>query len=226
MTFKRHILLLFLFLSFLTVKSQYIPVNGEWLHFSYSKLTLLNAPEKLEQKWNSQGWQLMFMRESRLGLRSHFAFAYGLGFSTHYWHTNLNISLTPNGELNYSYLTQDTAYNRNRFSANYIDVPIEFRYRSKNSNKGRYFRLYLGGLVGYKINSFSQFVKNDFNIKYYKISDLAAWHYGVFVRTGYWLFNVYAYYGLNTVFADLKTENAPQGLGEMHSFSLGLSISL
>jgi len=227
MYFKKLIVFfLFSWLSFVSAQAQFIPVNGEWLHFSYSKLTLLNTPPDLVEKWNSQGWQLMFMRETRLGLRSHFAFAYGLGFSTNYWHTNLNIKTLPQGGISYQYLPTDSTYKTNRFSANYIDLPIEFRYRSKSNHKGRYFRLYVGGLVGYKINSFSEFKESNYNVKFYKITDLASWHYGVFVRTGFWLFNLYAYYGLNPVFSDIKVGNAPEGLGDMHSFSLGLSISL
>ena len=207
--------------------AQFLPERGEWLHFSYAHLTLLNAPEELEQKWNSQGWQLMFMRENLFGRRSHWGIGYGLGFSTNYWHTNLAMISDPNtGQFSYSYIPSDSSYSRNRFSATYIDLPVEFRFRSNSNNKGQYFRFYFGGLVGYRINSFSNFKSGSYDVKYYRVDAMSNWHYGVFVRTGFWLFNFYAYYGLNPVLNKLNQNTAPQGLDNMHSLSLGFSISL
>ena len=209
------------------LKAQFIPEPGEWLHFSYSKLTLLNAPDELQQKWNSQGWQLMLMYESPLGRRSHFGLAYGLGFTGNYWHTNLRITTNPGGgNLNYSYLPSDSTYKKNRFSSSFIDIPVEFRYRSKSDKKGRYFRFYLGGLVGYRIGSFSQFREGSYNVKHFNIDDLTRWHYGAFVRTGYWLFNLYVYYGFNSVFDPSRSDNYPVGLDKMQSLSVGISVSL
>jgi hypothetical protein len=207
--------------------AQYIPEKGEWLHFSYSHLQLLHAPEQLEQKWNSNGWQLMMMWENLFGKRSHWGIAYGPGFSVNYWHTNLNITTGPNGgPLNYTYLPSDSSYNRNRFSASYFDIPVEIRYRSTTDKKGRYFRFYVGGLIGYRINSFSQIKVNDYNVKHYRINDISRWQYGVFLRTGYWLFNLYVYYGINPVFGDLAEGQGFEGLDQMQSLSIGLSLSL
>lgn len=223
--FKPTTLLLLAFLGCASTSAQYLPERGEWLHFSYSHLTLLNQPEQLKESWKSNGWQLMIMRETLFGRRSHWGIGYGLGFSSNYWHTNLNISSASNSSNRvYTYLAEDSTYKSNRFSASYIDIPFEFRYRTKSNSYGQYFRFYFGGLVGYRINSFSAFQVNDYSVKYYKQDDLARWHYGVFARTGWWLFNLYAYYGINTVFD--KLENAPKGLDEMHNLSLGISISL
>jgi hypothetical protein len=207
--------------------AQYLPERGEWLHFSYSKFLLLNAPDEMEQQWNSNGWQLMLMWETLFGRRSHWGIGFGPGFSVNYWYTNLNITTNPNGgPLNYTYLPSDSNYTCNRFSASYLDLPVEIRFRSNSDKKGRYFRFYFGGLVGYRINSFSQIKVGDYNIKHYRINDLSRWHYGVFVRTGYWLFNLYVYYGLDPVFGDLTSGEGVEGLDQMQSLSLGLSISL
>ena len=220
-------LLCALFIGLSGLRAQFIPETGEWLHFSYSKLTLLNAPEALEQKWNSQGWQLMLMYENLFGKRSHWGIGYGLGFSVNYWYTNLRITTNPGGgPLNYGYLPSDSTYRCNRFSASYIDLPVEIRFRAKSNRKGQYFRFYFGGLVGYRINSFSQFRHDDYNVKHYRMNDLARWQYGVFVRTGWWLFNAYVYYGLNPVFGNLPEGEGLEGLDQLQNLSVGLSISL
>jgi len=222
---KPLILLLISFLVFTGARAQYLPERGEWFHFSYSHLTLLNQPEQLTQSWKSNGWQIMLMRETLFARKSHWGIAYGLGFSANFWHTNLNISSIPNtSNREYTYLPSDSTYKSNRFSASYIDIPFEFRFRTRSNSYGQYFRFYFGGLVGYRINSYSAFQTGDYSVKYYKLDDLARWHYGVFVRTGWWLFNLYAYYGINPVFD--KFDNTPEGLDKMQSLSLGLSISL
>lgn len=169
----------------------------------------------------------MFMFENLFGRRSHWGIGYGPGFSVNYWHTNLNITTNPSGgPLNYTFLPSDSSFNSNRFSASYVDFPVEIRFRSNSNNKGRYYRLYVGGLIGYRINSFSQFKVDDYNVKHYNITSLSRWHYGVFLRTGYWLFNLYVYYGLNPVFGDLNEGEGPLGLDKMQSLSIGLSLSL
>lgn len=205
--------------------AQYLPERGEWFHMSFSHLVLLEKPNELTNKWTSNGWQFMLTRETLFSRRSHWGIGYGLGVSTSAWYTNLNIKSSPNStDFTYQYLPADSSYNSNKFSASYIDIPIEFRYRSKSNSYGQYFRFYFGGLIGYKFNSYSHFRNNDYSLKYYRINDMARWHYGVFVRTGFWLFNLYAYYGINGVFSDIK--NGPAGLDKMRSLSLGLSISI
>lgn len=221
--------LLDLFVALLLLSSnlqaQYLPERGEWLHFSYALQSLTNAPPTLSQNWNSNRWQLMLMRESLFSRKSHWGIAYGFGFSSNFWHTNLNIQAIPNNtELQYTYLPSDSSYKSNRFSASYIDIPVEFRYRTKSNSRGQYFRFYFGGLVGYRINSYAAFQHKEYSVKYYNINEVAKVHYGVFVRTGWWLFNVYAYYGLNTVFQ--SSSALPIGLHKMHALSLGLSVSL
>jgi hypothetical protein len=103
------------------------------------------------------------------GRRSHWGIGYGPGFSVNYWHTNLNIETDPGGgPINYTYLPNDSSYKSNRFSASYFDFPVEMRFRSNSNNKGRYYRLYFGGLIGYRINSFSQFKTDNFNVNMLK----------------------------------------------------------
>lgn len=223
--FKPEIFLLIAFLCVASAKAQYLPERGEWFHFSYAHLNLLNKPAELKESWKSNGWQLMLMRESLFSRRSHWGVGYGLGFSSSFWHTNLNITTNPSTQTRtFSYLATDSGYTSNRFSASYVDIPFEIRYRTKSNHLGQYYRFYFGGLLGYRMNSYSAFKQEDYSIKYYKIDELARWHYGVFVRTGWWLVNVYAYYGINPVFS--KNISSPVGLNNMHSLSLGLSVSL
>lgn len=204
--------------------AQYMPRQGESVQFSYGYAMLLQTPEELQQAY-SDAWQLQFMNEILLGTKNHFSFSYGLGFSQFNWRSNLRIITSPAAqELNYSYLATDSIYNKNRLLATYVDLPIEIRWRSNTNKYGRYWRFYFGGLVGYRMNSSSLFKVDDYSVKNYGISDLANVHYGVFVRTGFWMFNVYAYYGINPVFK--STAPGWEDLQDMRSLTLGLTISI
>lgn len=204
--------------------AQYLPRQGEGLHISYGYLAMFNTPKEM-QKMYSDTWQIELMNEFLLKARSHFSLGYGVGISTFNWRTNLSITSSPGtGQLNYGYLPADSVYDVNRFSSTFMDVPVEVRFRSNTNKHGRYWRFYIGGQLGYRLNSASLFRTGDYSVKHYRINDLATWHYGFFVRTGYWLFNVYAYYGINPVFKN--TAYGWENIKDMRSLTLGLSISL
>ena len=225
MHIPKHIkLLLTALLTSAFLHAQYMPRQGESVQFSYGYAMLLQAPEELQQTF-SDAWQLQFMNEVLLGNKNHFSLGYGLGFSQFNWRSNLRITTSPGAEeLNYSYLATDSIYNKNRLLATYVDLPIEIRWRSNTNKYGRYWRFYFGGLVGYRMNTSSLFKVDDYSVKNYGISDVANVHYGVFVRTGFWMFNLYAYYGINPVFKSA----APgwEDLQDMRSLTLGLTISI
>lgn len=208
----------------MALRAQYAPRQGEWLHFSYSYLNMRNAPEPLRENWKSNTWQLQFMNEFYFGTKSHFSLGYGLGVSTFNYHNNLRITTAPSGNISYAWLAADSTYERNRLSASYVDIPVEIRFRSNTNKYGRYFRFYLGGLVGYRFSSNSHFKNGDYSITHHRIRDLANWHYAVYMRTGFWIFNLFASYNINPTF---KTN--PQDwemLNTIHSLQLGVSVSL
>jgi hypothetical protein len=225
MRLNKHIKLLFtaLFLSAF-LQAQYLPRQGESVHFSYGYAMLLKAPEGLKQAY-SDAWQLQFLNEILLGSKNHISLGYGLGFSQFNWRSNLRITTSPGADqLNYSFLAADSTYNKNRLLATYVDLPFEVRWRSNVNKYGRYWRFYVGGLVGYRINSSSLFKVDNYSVKNYGITDLATVHYGAFARTGFWMFNLYAYYGINPVFK--RTAPGWENLKNMHSLTLGLSLSI
>lgn len=151
---------------------------------------------------------------------------YGIGFSGNYWHTNLSIQTYPGSRVNsFNFMPTDTSYKQNKFAAHYFDIPLEFRYRSYSNMKGQYYRFYFGALAGIRMNSYSTYRDENYNVKYYKIQEIAHFQYGVFVRTGWWIYNFYAYYGLNPVFSSNPTD-ADINLKKMRSLTLGLSVSL
>lgn len=201
-----------------------MPRQNEWLQVSYSYLSLLNAPSELKTNWKSNAWAIQLMGQEDLGKKSHFSFGYGVGFSNFNYHNNLRITTTPSSGAQYYWLPADSNYTKNTFSTSFIDVPLELRYRSSATKNGRYFRLYFGALAGIRVNSKSHFVVGDYSVKHHNLSDLPRWHYGLYARTGFWVFNLYVCYNLNPTFA--KTPASFTDLSGMHSLQVGLNVSL
>jgi len=214
-----------LFLS-ATCHAQYLPERGENLHFTIGHSTLINAPAELVNDWRSMQWQLQILNETFFGRKSHWSFGYGLGFTGSFWHTNLDVQTFPGTQANeFTFLPADSVYRLNRLSGQYIDVPLEFRYRSKSNKKGQYYRCYFGGFAGVRVASFSHFRSEDYSVKQSNIIEMNRWHYGVFLRTGWYIYNLYVQYNLNPVF-NQNPVGGPSDLNKMRNLTVGLSISL
>lgn len=216
------------YILFLSASSyaQYLPERGENLHFTLGHNTLLNAPDQLVNNWRSMQWQLQILNETFFGRKSHWSFGYGLGFTGAFWHTNLDVQTFPGNRVNeFSFLPTDSTYKSNRLSGQYIDVPLEIRYRSASNNKGQYYRFYFGGFIGTRVASFSHFRSEGYSVKQSDIAEMNRWQYGVFLRTGWYVYNLYVQYNLNPVFNNNPASGSPE-INKMRSLTVGLSLSL
>ncbi|MDX1653165.1 MAG: outer membrane beta-barrel protein [Brumimicrobium sp.] len=107
-----------------------------------------------------------------------------------------------------------------RFGANYLEIPVEFRFRTAGY---KHFKLMVGGKIGYQLNAFTQRTErvDDKMIKSkrYDFPDANKLRYGVTMRMGIRNWAVYgAYY-----FSPLFTNRASV---QLNPFTVGLSISL
>lgn len=164
-----------------------------------------------------------FMREKLFGT-SHFSLGFGLGFSSYTYSNNLNITTDPATEQSvYQFLDNDTAYDQNKQVLQYLEVPIEFRFRSRSNRKGRYFRFYPFVKAGYQIRSYNHFVKGNYSVVDFNIRDLNRWRVLAGIRTGYWIFSFYASYELTPLYQEVVVGESD--LSEWRTLNLGLSIS-
>jgi hypothetical protein len=62
-------------------------------------------------------------------------------------------------------------------------------------------------------------------VKQSDINEMNRWQYGVFLRTGWYVYNVYVQYNLNPVF-NQNPVGGPADLNKMRSLTVGLSLSL
>ena len=199
----------------------FIPEPGEGVSFNTSSLMVVGAGGTFAPAWQANSQEVQLLRESTFGL-THFGVAYGVGYSGHFYHGNLHIDVSADGSQTLQNLDGE-AYLSNRLAAEYVDGVLEFRYRSAANNKGRYNRFYVGGIAGYRVDSYAYLKAENYRVKFYNIGGFSTLRYGAYLKAGRGPFNLYYYYGLNPI---VESGVLVPELGAATSQNIGLSITL
>lgn len=174
-----------------------------------------NWPDGITQKPYSLGGNAYLMWDYPFGYGP-FSLAIGAGFSTHDVHTNGQITYTIDGKYT-TFEPLTVKYSTNKFSMNYMEVPIELRLRTRGEKS---FKMTIGGKIGYAYNVHTKYADEDGKVKVYRIKNIDPIRYGVTLRIGYNKFNLQGFYALSEIFK--------KGRGEpgMIPFSFGIGMLL
>lgn len=185
---------------------------------NWDRLIGLQAPVK--QKWYGRGISVALMYDYPLNRNGNVSFAIGGGFTSHNYYTNALV--VKNTALNAMEFQVQPANikDRGKISLNYVDVPVEFRFRTNEDNREHRWKLVVGGRVGYRVNVHEKIIDNkDFKIKLYDYPQTALFRYGPTLRFGYGAIMLTGYYSISTFFQSGKA------LKDMNALSLGLTVS-
>lgn len=174
-----------------------------------------------DNNWGSIGINTQLMFDVVLTSSNTMSFGWGIGWSK----TNnfSSLQLERDFEDGATYLSSFAPGEepiRYRFSANYIEVPLELRFRTKGY---QHFKFMIGGKIGYQLNAFDQSVTeldgNVYKHRLYNFADQNPLRYGATVRVG---IRNWALFG-EFFFSELFQNDASVYL---LPFSFGWSISL
>ena len=214
----------------------------------------MNAPDDsvMSIKTINRGASTSILRDFPLG-RSNFSFAVGLGIACHNlysdaWPVRESFRDTTNLPFGYSFTDKtvfvklpdtasglDVGFKNNKLTNVYLDLPIEFRFRTKN--EGQKFKFALGFKVGVLLSSHTKYrgddvlydyasrswgVRSDLTVKHkeYKVPNLEYYRMGPTIRVGWGWVNISAYYSLTKLFKKNKFIGP-----EMYPISVGLTIT-
>ncbi len=166
----------------------------------------------------SPGINVSVMPEIVLG-ESVFSLASGIAFSSFNVHLNGNFerdTLTSSGFVRFQPFDDRYSWNKHKVSANYLEVPVEFRIRA---GKRKPFKLTLGAKAGYLVNVHTKTIDEDGKRKFYDVPEINRWRYGVYGRIGFRRLSVYGFYSLSTFL------NEGTGV-ELTPVTLGLSLAM
>lgn len=186
------------------------------IHFN----TFQNKPEGFSQRKLSPGFHFGYLRDIPVNEKRTLAIAPGLGFS--YMSNNLNMVIEEIEEQFLYQTVNPNSFSKNRLSYYSIDFPIELRWRNATPEKHSFFRVYTGFKMSYLLRSIYVNESQNVNTRIYNNPNINRFIYGLYVAAGYNTWNVYAYYGLNSIFnKDAQLNGVPL---EISSFSLGLQF--
>ncbi|RZJ68650.1 MAG: PorT family protein [Flavobacterium sp.] len=171
-----------------------------YFSFTYNILTHTRALDISQNKF-SAGFSIGFLRDMPINDDRTVSIAAGLGYALQ----NFNYNLIVNGEgviPQYELINDSTYYEKNKLSLNYLDIPIEFRWRNSTMQSHKFWRIYTGFKFSYLFNSRSKFVGDGGKTLVINNDDLNKFRYGVYVAAGYNTWNLYVYYGLNPIFKE------------------------
>ena len=183
-------------------------------------------PPEMSVRTINQGAQVFGMYNYQVK-ESAIYLAGGIGIGMHNLYSNTYIPDIKADSIAFANIPDDISYQKSKISLTYIDVPIEFRIRSK-----KFFRIAFGFKVGYLINSHTKYKGNRFTVeddgsvnsdgvnvveKERDIKQMESWRYGPTFRIGYKWFNVTVYYQLSKLF---KVDKGPQ----LYPFSIGIAV--
>ena len=176
-------------------------------------------PEGVELKpWRSRGINIMFMDEKQFG-KGNVAFAWGIGFSSQNFHTNAAYVPDPNVDTSGFIPYPDSIeYDLNKVSVNYIDIPLELRFRTNANTKGNRLKLSAGFKIGVLVNAHTKFDDGDTKVKTYHLKNIPDLHYGLSARLGFGRIGVSYFTSLTTLFGE------GEGM-EILPYSIGLSFT-
>jgi len=179
-----------------------------------------NVPKGINTRTINQGFQTFAMYNVPFG-KSNFGFAIGLGFRAQNMYGNFLVK----SSIDSTYLEKigDTAsvnYQRSKLTLPYLELPIEFRFKSKSK-----IAVGIGFKVSYLLPAHTKYVGENYNtlngakyrVKLREIKNLEQFSYGPTFRIGYRWFNVNAYYSLSKIFTK---GNGP----ELYPLSIGFLL--
>lgn len=175
-------------------------------YFGITYNILTDGPSGLSQSKFSSGLSGGFLRDMPLNKKRTVAIASGIGFTYNNYNQNIAISAT-DGMPVYALIDTNRDYNKNKFSLLSVDVPVEFRWRTSTYESHKFWRIYTGIKFSYLLYDKSVFDSAQGKVVVTGNKDFNKLQYGAYVSAGYNTINLYAYYGLNSIFKSAKIED-------------------
>lgn len=178
--------------------------------------TLSPANSFLEREtWKSSNFGFEFFQ---IGYRfsSYFKIYAGAGLDWNHMRLKNNITIQQE-KPTLSYTTDAVDYKKNRFSSQYLRIPLSVQLRTKQDKNGDKLNFVFGPEIGFLLNGKVKQVSSENGKDKFKDDyNLNPFRYGAFARLGYGGTGVYVKYYANDVFAD------GQGPADFKNLAFGL----
>lgn len=229
----RHLFILLTFLTFTNSFSQetlpetaidstfFTKVDSlyreDQFYFGLTYNLLTQLPKGLQQNGFSSGLSAGFLRDMPINKNRTYAIALGAGISYANYQQNLVISQNL-GDTRYDVITA-ADLSKGKLEQVFIDIPLELRWRNSTPTSYKFWRIYTGVKFQFLIYDRSKYVGKDIDFTVTNNGDLNKLQYGPYIAVGFNTWNFQAYYGINSLFNNVSTNNEAV---EMKTLNIGL----
>ncbi len=189
-------------------------------YFSFAYNNLQKKPNGLSQDKFSPAMSIGFLRDMPINKERTWAIAAGFGYSLNIYNHNL-ITYVNNasGSTTRTYDVLTNAFDKNKLTLHYIDIPIEIRWRTSTPETHKFWRIYTGLKASYLIADNYKFQGNGLTISDSNNKDLNKLQLGTYLAMGWNTWNAYVFYRLNPIYksAEIDGKNI-----DLNSINFGL----
>ncbi|WP_255513232.1 porin family protein [Lutibacter sp. Hel_I_33_5] len=167
------------------------------LYLSVTYNQLYSQPTGVKGSGFSYGFSGGILQDIILNKKGSFSVALGLGYNYDFLNQALKIEEINNTPT----FSIDENLKLNEFRLHAIEFPVEFRLRTSDANKYKFWRLYAGVKFSYNLhNKFNFTDENDASFEFSNITGFNKFQYGITLSAGYDLVTFHVYYGLKPLF--------------------------
>lgn len=232
---SKYFCLFFLLLGFVNFPEAVAQENNEstvdslyredQIYFGFTYNLLMGTPDGITGKQFSGGFHTGFVRDFPLNQRRNVALGVGLGWSINTYGQNLFLGEDAEGNTNFINLdAQEIEFDKNRFSTQAIDLPLQFRWRTSTPESYKFWRIYAGLRPSYVYYFRSKFVQPELTVKQTDVPEFNRFRLGATFTFGYNTFNFNFYYSLNSFFNEDALIDGEQV--DLKTFQVGLMFFL
>ncbi len=168
-----------------------------------------NLPADMETKTINRGVTIDYLQDFPIST-SNFSFAVGLGFTSHNIYSD-NFYARTSGRHEFMPIS-GLDYDKNKLSLNYLNVPVELRFRTRNTPQT--IRIHAGVKAGLLIDAHTKYIGEDApggrdtKIKEGKLDNIERFMFGFHGRLGYGRFNLNTFINLTDIFEGNNAQDA------------------
>ncbi|MBU0766077.1 MAG: PorT family protein [Bacteroidetes bacterium] len=186
---------------FKSISKDQVLVNINWDYWN-------NTPDNIKINPLSAGFNAAVLVQL-LGQHTLLAVASGIGFGTINMRSNAYPVADTIGNTYFVTIPDGYEYSSNKISVSYIDVPLEFRYRTVPDYRGRSWKVNMGFKAGLMIQNHQKYDGDDYRspgnagrvkFKQYRIENIAMYRYGPYVRLGFDKVGLSVFYSFAPIF--------------------------
>lgn len=191
-----------------------------------------DVPETIDLKTIQRGIGISAFQDMPLG-RTNFSLAAGLAFSSHNLYSDNRYQFSPYlNQFHFVPIDSDHDYDKNKLSLNYLEVPVQLRFRTRDLPST--LRFYAGIKAGYLFHAHTKFEGKEYyghgvgplfptertiKVKEHNLKNINSYRIGLTGTIGYGVVNLHFYYQLTETFKD----NNAAG---MYPLSVGVSFMI